>query len=231
MGPVRIFIGHDEKEEVAYHVLRHSIERRASEPVPITALIRSQIRDPFARPRDKLASTDFSDTRFLVPWLCDYQGYAIFVDCDMLCRTNILGLMLPAGMNRYAVAVRKHDHRPAEGTKFLGQAQTTYPKKNWSSLMVFNNAMCRTLTPGYVNEASGLDLHQFNWLEDDSLILGLEDRWNVLVGYEPYRDDAGLVHFTEGTPCFPEYREQPYADEWFRELYHLQHYEGRDNDD
>jgi hypothetical protein len=118
---------------------------------------------------------------------------------------------------RYAVMVVKHDHRPRESVKFLGQPQTAYPKKNWSSVMLFNNARCRVLTPEYVNTATGLELHQFKWLPDEALIGALPGRWNHLVGYDPPSRDVSLVHYTLGGPYFEEYRNCEYAEEWRRE--------------
>jgi hypothetical protein len=117
---------------------------------------------------------------------------------------------------RYAVMVVKHNHVPQETVKFLGEPQTKYEKKNWSSVMLFNNARCTALTEEYVNTASGLELHQFKWLGDDQLIGALPQRWNHLVGYDPPRADAALVHFTLGGPYFEEYADCEYADEWRR---------------
>ena len=116
-----------------------------------------------------------------------------------------------------AVLVCQHDYVPKTQRKFLGQVQTKYPRKNWSSLMLFNNARCRALTPDYVNQASGLELHQFKWLDSDDLIGALPDAWNHLVGYNPPRDDAALVHFTLGGPYFPQYKDCEYAKAWFAE--------------
>jgi hypothetical protein len=102
---------------------------------------------------------------------------------------------------RYAVRVVKHDHVPAETTKFLGQPQSRYPKKNWSSVMLLNNARCAALTPEYVNGASGLDLHRFQWLAGDDEIGELPQRWNHLVGYDPQTPDVALAH--RGRPILP----------------------------
>jgi lipopolysaccharide biosynthesis glycosyltransferase len=116
--------------------------------------------------------------------------------------------------DRYAVMVVKHEHVPKESVKFLGEPQSKYEKKNWSSVMLFNNARCRALEPDYVNGASGLELHQFKWLEDDNLIGALPDAWNHLVGYNKPRRDAALVHYTLGGPYFPEYAGCEYAEAW-----------------
>lgn len=119
--------------------------------------------------------------------------------------------------DRYAVMVVKHDHTPREERKFLNEPQTRYEKKNWSSVMLFNNNRCRVLTPDYVKNASGLELHQFKWLGSDDLIGTLPDRWNHLVGYNTPRKDAALVHYTLGGPYFDPYRNCEYSEEWFAE--------------
>ena len=213
---IRVFIGYDSRETVAYHVLAHSILARASEPVSITPLMLSQLEGVFDRERNPLQSTEFSFTRFLTPWLCDFQGWALFTDCDMLVREDIAALWRLRDP-RFAVQVVKHHHVPRETTKFLNQPQSRYEKKNWSSVMLMNCAQCRALTPEYVNRATGLELHQFKWLDDDARIGELPAKWNHLVGYDAPRADASLVHFTIGGPYFPEYGECEYAGEWFRE--------------
>ena len=140
-------------------------------------------------------------------------GWSVFMDCDMLMLDDIAGLWALRD-DRYAVQVVKHDHQPREKVKFLGQPQTGYAKKNWSSVMLFNNARCRALTPQYVSAASGLELHQFKWLGDDDLIGELPGRWNHLVGYHPPARDAALAHFTLGGPYFAEYRDCEYGAAW-----------------
>ena len=138
------------------------------------------------------------------------------MDCDMLMRDDIAKLWALRD-ERYAVMCVKHDHRPAETTKFLDRPQTAYGKKNWSSVMLFNNARCRALTPDYVNSATGLELHQFKWLGDDSLIGELPHGWNHLVGYDPPDPAASNVHFTIGGPYFKEYTDCEHAEAWFAE--------------
>ena len=213
---IRIFIGYDPRESVAYSVLAHSIIVRASVPVTIAPLMRSQLRGILNRERHTLQSTDFAFSRFLTPHLSNYEGWSVFMDCDMLVLDDIAKLWALRD-ERYAVMVVKHDHRPPETVKFLGQPQTAYAKKNWSSLMLFNNARCRALAPGYVNTATGLELHQFMWLPDEASIGALPHRWNHLVGYDAHTDDVSVVHYTLGGPYFDEYRDCPYADEWRRE--------------
>lgn len=213
---IKVFIGYDPREAAAFSVLAYSIHARSSQPVSIVPLILTELKGVITRERHPLQSTDFSFSRFLTPYLSDYSGWSIFMDCDMLVLDDIARLHALRD-ERYAVMVVKHDHKPKENKKFLDQPQTPYGKKNWSSVMLFNNAACRVLTPEYVNTASGLELHQFKWLGNDDLIGKLPDRWNHLVGYNPPRSDASLVHYTLGGPYFNEYRNCEYADEWRRE--------------
>ena len=213
---IRIFVGFDGREVVAYNVLAYSIQARASQPVSITALMLPQLKGLLTRERHPLQSTDFAFSRFLTPYLSDYSGWSIFMDCDMLMLDDVVSLWNLRD-DHYAVMVVKHNHVPRETKKHLGEPQTKYEKKNWSSVMLFNNARCRALTPEYVNNASGLDLHQFKWLANDDLIGPLPDRWNHLVGYDKRRQDAALVHYTLGGPYFDEYQGCEYAKEWLAE--------------
>jgi lipopolysaccharide biosynthesis glycosyltransferase len=213
---INVFIGYDPEEAVAYSVLAYSIQARASQPVSIAPLMLSQLKAVFTRDRDPLQSTAFSFSRFLTPYLSGYEGWSVFMDCDMLMLDDIANLWKLRD-DRYSVMVVKHNHVPREKVKFLGRTQSKYDKKNWSSVMLFNNARCRALTPDYLNAASGLELHQFKWLQSDDQIGALPDRWNHLVGYNPPRRDAAVVHYTLGGPYFVEYRECEYSKEWFAE--------------
>jgi hypothetical protein len=214
---LRIFIGYDPREAVAFHTLAHSIQRRSSVPVSIAPLMQSQLKGIYTRPRGPTESTEFSLTRFLVPLLSGYEGWSLFMDCDMLCRTDIAALaaFIERSSDK-AVLVCKHDYTPSPERKFLNQVQTVYPRKNWSSVMLFNNARCRALTADYVNTATGLELQRFNWTNDAGIgELPLE--WNWLVGEYKHNPEAKVVHYTRGGPYFDEYRNCDYADEWFEE--------------
>lgn len=213
---IRVFIGYDPREAVTFSVLAHSIHARASRPVSITPLILDQLKGVFERPRDALQSTDFSFSRFLVPYLSGYRGWSIFTDCDMIVREDIAELWALRD-DRYAVKCVHHEHVPSETKKFLGAVQTKYAKKNWSSVMLFNNEQCKALTPEFVETASGLDLHQFNWLGDDRLIGELPGKWNHLVGVDEPDPDSALVHYTIGGPYFSEYDGCEFSDEWRQE--------------
>ena len=215
---LRIFIGYDPLEAVAFHTLSHSILRRASVPVSIAPVMQSQLRGLYMRPRGPTESTEFSLTRFLVPALSEFRGWSVFMDCDMLCRVDIAGLQDEIERQRdKAVLVCKHDYVPRTERKFLDQVQTKYPRKNWSSLMVLNNERCSALTAEYVNTASGLDLHRFRWVED-AAIGNLPLEWNWLVGEYERSASAKILHYTLGGPYFDAYRDCEYADEWFAEF-------------
>ena len=214
----RIYIGYDPVESIAFYTLAHSILRRSSIPVSIAPVARSQLKGVYTRDRGPTESTDFSLTRFLVPWLSAFDGWSLYMDCDMLCRTDIVEL---AAQTRQqpdkAVVVCKHDYVPRSARKFLDRVQTTYPRKNWSSVVMFNNERCRALTPAYVNSATPSDLHRFAWL-DDQFIGELPLEWNWLVEEYPHNDAAKIVHFTLGGPYFDAYRNCDYAGEWFAEF-------------
>jgi hypothetical protein len=223
---LRVYIGYDPVESVAFYTLAHSILRRASIPVSIAPVARSQLKGIYARERGPTESTDFSLTRFLVPWLSAYDGWSLYMDCDMLCRADIVELA--AEMRRQpdkAVLVCQHEYVPKSARKFLDRVQTVYPRKNWSSVVMFNNERCQALTPEYVNAAAPSALHRFDWLED-SAIGALPLEWNWLVGEYEHDPAAKIVHFTIGGPWFDAYRNCDYADEWFAEFESMRYREG-----
>ncbi len=228
---IRIFIGYDEREAVAYHVLSHSIMKRSTMPVQIIPIYRGNLGGIFDRERGKNESTDFSISRFMVPCLSDYEGWSIFMDSDMLCLGDIAELarfMTLSTRWTQAVHVVKHGKLQEAGIKFLGEKQLPYEKKNWSSVMLFNNALCRNLTQEYVASATGLELHQFKWTTDDR-IGSLPKDWNHLVGVQDENAKAKLVHYTLGIPCFRGYEHCEYSREWFKELEDMTHYETKND--
>lgn len=225
MKPIRIFIGYDPRESEAYHVLCNSILKRASVPVSMTPLALTALRHVHSRERDPKQSNDFSFTRFLVPYLSDYEGWSIFMDCDMLCRSDIARLYALRDDDK-AVMVAKHNYIPKHETKYLGNRQHKYEKKNWSSVMLFNNKECRRLTPHYVETASGLDLHQFKWLDSEDEVGEIPFKWNHLVGEYPTNDRASLVHFTNFGPWLNTEKDE-YFDDWYAEREIAFHSEGR----
>ncbi len=212
---LHVYIGFDPREAVAFYTLAHSILERSSIPVSIAPLMRGQLKDLYWRERGPTESTEFSMTRFIVPALSEYRGWSLYMDCDMLCRVDIAEVVSLQD-DAKAVMVCKHEYVPKTERKFLDQVQTRYARKNWSSLMLFNNERCGALTPDYVNSASGLDLHRFAWVED-RLIGELPLEWNWLVGEYAFNPAAKIAHYTLGGPYFEEYRACDYADEWFAE--------------
>lgn len=218
MAPLRIFVGWDSREDIAYQVCKTSLEQHSSIPVQILPIRQSDLRarGVYTRGVDPLSSTEFSFTRFLTPYLAGYEGWAIFVDCDFLFRRDIAGILDYLDPSK-ALCCVKHDYTPPETTKMDGQQQTQYRRKNWSSFMLINcgHEQVRRLTPAVVNEESGLYLHRFNWLTDD-VIGALPLTWNYLEGWHSKADcdDPIAVHFTRGGPWFENYQDVEYGKEW-----------------
>lgn len=217
---IKVFVGYDPVESVAWHTMAHSIFTRSSRPVAIIPVNIRNLESVYKRARDPKQSNEFSFSRFLVPYLCGYQGYAIFFDCDMMLRTDIASILdVTVEQPNKAVYVVKHDYEPRDDIKYLNTVQYKYPRKNWSSVVLWNcghTANC-TVTPEYVNSASAMDLHRFTWLQD-SEIGELDVRWNWLVGeYDQPPQDVKNVHWTVGGPYFDEYKNADFSEEWFAE--------------
>lgn len=215
---LEIFIGYDKVERVTWHTLCHSIIENSSVPISLNPVAIEHFNDFFTRSRDSKQSNSFSFSRFAVPYLMNFSGYALFMDCDMMLRTDIAEIIdvINADPDK-AVHVVKHDYTPSETTKYLNTKQYAYPRKNWSSFVVWNcgHEKNRTLTPEFFNKATGLELHRFTWLDDED-IGELDIRWNWLVG--DYRDppvDVKNVHWTLGGPYFHEFADADFAEEWF----------------
>ena len=209
-----IYIGWDSREDIAYTVAKHSMEMM-SRDVSVKPLKLHQLRDDgiYTRSIDKLGSTEFTFTRFLVPYLNDYKGWALFTDCDVLALDDMNKLFELAD-DKYAVMCVKHDYTPSETMKMDGQQQTIYPRKNWSSVVLWNCAhpSNSVVTPELVNTESGMYMHRFMWLKDEE-IGEIPYQWNYLVGWYQSKDPK-LVHYTEGGPWFEEYRSCEYSKEW-----------------
>ena len=210
---INVFIGYDSKEKIAYHILSESILRHSSVPVSFTPIYLPNIQDSFNRPRNSLSSTEFSFSRFIVPYLMEYKGWALFLDCDMLFTSDIKELW-DLRNDDYAVMCCQHNYTPKSESKFNNQIQTVYEKKNWSSLMLMNTSKCAKLSRYYIHNASGLELHQFKWLEDNQ-VGGLPLEWNWLAGEYPYNPNAKNIHFTEGGCYFEKYEDCDYSSDWF----------------
>ena len=210
---INVFIGYDEGEKISYHILSESIRRHSSVPVSITPLCLSNIPE-FKREKQPNQSTEFAFSRFMVPYLSNYKGWSIFMDCDMMFRSDIKELW-DMRDTKYSVMCCKHDYEPKQGIKFRGAKNEKFPKKNWSSFMMMNNMLCDKLTPDYVNTATGLELHQFKWLKNEDAIGNIPLDWNWLVTEYEYNEKAKNVHWTLGGPYFEDYARSDYADEWF----------------
>jgi lipopolysaccharide biosynthesis glycosyltransferase len=218
MKPLRVYVGWDSREDIAYQVCKRSLEQHSSIPLQIVPIKQDdlRLRGLYWRAPDAMSSTEFSFTRFLTPYLAGYTGWAAFVDCDFLFRKDIAGLLDYRDTSKALYCV-KHDYMPKETVKMDGQAQTQYPRKNWSSFMFINcgHEQVQTLTPDVVNNESGLFLHRFNWLTDDA-IGSLPVTWNYLEGWHTSADceDPTAVHFTRGGPWFEEYQSVEYGETW-----------------
>ena len=196
--PLRIFIGYDPREASAYHVCQQSIIEHAKDKN------RLQFHPVCGERRD--GSNDFIYARFLVPYVCQFMGQALFIDGDMIVRTDIAELFDQNELGFKGVRVVKHNYKTKYPSKYLDNKNEDYPRKNWSSVILWNCSYWpnRTLTPEVVANATGDYLHRFMWLQDHE-IGELPREWNRLVLEEPMTQQDKLRHYTIGTPCFPEY--------------------------
>lgn len=212
---IPVFVGYDPREAIAFHVCANSIIRNASQPVSIIPLALNLFKDYTETHTD--GSNQFIYSRFLVPHLMQFSGHAIFIDGDMIVRDDIVKLWDLRDVTK-DVQVVKHDYKTKMTEKYLGSKNEDYPRKNWSSVMIFNCASypTRKLTPEYVQKSSGAHLHRFEWA-DDTRIGELPIEWNWLPDEFGPNPDAKLLHYTLGTPSFHEFATTPMADEWHRE--------------
>ena len=215
------FIGYDPKEDIAYRVCKQSILKNSTIDVNVLSLKLHELvsKGFYKRNIDPLASTEFTYSRFLVPALMNYNGWAVFCDCDFLFFSDVANLFKDLDHNK-AVYCVKHDYTPKERHKMDGKQQTIYPRKNWSSFIVFNcsHQSNKKLNIDLVNSESGSYLHQFKWLKD-SEIGGLDERWNWLEGWTSGHNNKSpfAVHYTRGGPWFNEWKDVEFAKEWINE--------------
>ena len=217
---MKIFIGYDSQFDSNLKVQIDSLVKNTKEQLNISLLNYDDLKDILYREKDILQSTDSAFTRWLVPYLSDYQEWSLYMDSDMFCRTDIKDLFNLKD-NNYSVMVVKHKNITRETEKFNGKKQSHYNRKNWSSLILFNNSKCKNLNLHYVNQAKGLDLHQFKWL-DDSQIGELSPDWNHLVEVNQRNPNAKIVHWTLGGPWFEKTKNVEFSDEWFNSFYRLE---------
>ena len=215
---MKIYIGWDPRESTAHDVCEFSVKTNSSTQIDVHSLKLKDLRDSgvYTRPDDKLSSTEFTFSRFLVPHLCNHTGWAIFCDSDFLWLSDIVALR-EYMVNSKAVVVAKHDYTPTSKTKKSGDIQHMYPRKNWSSMILWNNAheSNRQLTPDVVNSKSGQWLHRFSWLKDHE-IGEISHEWNWLTDWYEEPDDGTphALHYTSGGPWLDEHTNTAYAGIW-----------------
>ncbi len=209
---INIVIGFDQRESVAFHTFVQSIIEKVSIPVNITPLAINSLKDYKETHEDK--SNDFIYSRFLTPYLNNFEGWAIFFDGDMVCQTDIKELW-DLRDEKKALLVVKHNYQSKAKKKYLGNINENYPRKNWSSVILWNcsHPKHKVLTPNFIAEQTGKYLHRFSWLNDDD-IGDLPLAWNWLAIEYPINMEAKLIHYTLGTPCFREYSSTDMAEAW-----------------
>ena len=211
---INIVVGFDQRESVAYHTFTQSIIEKSSLPINLIPLAINTLKGYEELHTDK--SNDFVYSRFLTPFLNDFKGWAIFADGDMICQVDIKELWDLRDESK-ALLVVKHNYQTKVHHKYLGNINENYPRKNWSSVILWNCAHSKhkILTPDFIKNQSGKYLHRFSWLDDvDIGELPLEWNW-LAIEYSENRK-AKLIHYTLGTPCFKEYRDTEMSDIWHK---------------
>lgn len=231
-----VYIGFDPREVAAFAVARDSVKRYALPTWPICGLVLAnlqraglytrpiEMRPGFDRPimwdvlSDAPMSTEHANSRFLVPHLAR-TGWALFMDGDMLIRENLAPLFASLD-TKYAVYCVQNIFEPVSGIKMDGQVQTRYPKKLWSSFMIWNcdHPANKALTLEMINVLPGRDLHALCWLKDEQ-IGRIGSEWNWVVGHSDPTLIPANIHWTSGTPDMVGYHDAPFADEWRERLH------------
>jgi|TARA_R110002167_G_scaffold53699_21_gene153705 lipopolysaccharide biosynthesis glycosyltransferase len=214
---LRIFIGWDSREEQAYDVCVKSLEKYTSESLDIKPIKREDLieKNLYSREQPEVGSVEFTYTRFLAPFLSSYDGWSLFIDCDFLFTKDVAELFAHAN-DDYALMCVKHDYTPRNSIKMDGEKQVSYPRKNWSSCVLWNCAhpSNKVLTPEIVSTETGAYLHRFQFLTDD-LIGEIPLEWNWLEGeYDKPKTPPAVIHFTNGGPWFENWQDVDYADLW-----------------
>lgn len=232
MHPVKVVIGYDAREAIAYHTCVNSIIRNSSVPVQFIPIALKNIKGVYEENHNTengktgyQPTNQFIFSRFLSPYLAGFKGLAIFMDGDMIVRDGVeIKEILEHHQIGKAVSVVKHDYQTKYPIKYLGQKNEDYPRKNWSSVIVWDcgHLKNKVLTPEYVMNASGAHLHRFEWL-DEHFVGELPIEWNWLPDELGPNPEAKLLHYTAGTPCFHDYACSPMADEWHREKIYTTH--------
>jgi lipopolysaccharide biosynthesis glycosyltransferase len=209
---ITIVVGFDQREAIAYHTFTQSVIEKSSRPVFFIPVALNTLNGFKETHKDR--SNDFIYSRFLTPYLNNFEGWAIFADGDMICQSDIRELWDLRDESK-ALLVVKHDYLTKANRKYLGNINENYPRKNWSSLILWNCAHPKhsILTPNFISNQSGQFLHRFSWL-DDSDIGDLPKEWNWLALEYPINNSAKIIHYTLGTPCFKDYRDTDMSDIW-----------------
>jgi lipopolysaccharide biosynthesis glycosyltransferase len=212
INKINLVVGFDQREAVAYHVFCQTIIDRATMPVEFLPLAENTL-DKYREVHTDGSNT-FVYSRFLTPYLMNFSGWAIFADGDMVCQADIAELWALRDENK-AVQVVRHEYKTKAIKKYLGNKNADYPRKNWSSLILWNcgHPDNSVLTPEFVQSQPGSYLHRFSWLNDD-LIGGLDAEWNWLAIEYPENPNAKLIHYTLGTPCFKDYANESMSEVW-----------------
>ena len=211
---IKIFIGYDPAEIVAYHTCVQSILEHSTIPIEFVPLKLNLFKKFYKRKKRKVDSTEFSISRFLVPYLSNFKGVSLYVDCDFIFMDDVYKLLKEYNKNRSkSLWCVKHNYIIKNKKKFLGNTQYKYLRKNWSSLMMFNNKKCKILKPAFVEKANGLYLHRFEWLKNKE-IKGLDKKWNVLIGEQKIPVNPKAIHFTVGGPYFKDFKNTQMAIYW-----------------
>ncbi len=212
MDLIRLAVGFDQREAVAYHVFCQSVISKSSLPIVFLPLALRNL--PMYSERHSDGSNNFIYSRFLTPYLYNFSGWAIFADGDMVCNEDIAKLWALRDESK-AVIVAPHNYKTKASQKYLGNKNENYPRKNWSSVILWNcgHFKNKVLTPSFISNQTGAFLHRFQWLDDSDIgFLPLEWNWLAIEYEDNY--DAKLIHYTLGTPCFKEYRNTAMADLW-----------------
>ena len=207
-----IVVGFDQKESVAYHTFVQSVIENSTIPTRFMPLNIGSLTNYKETHKD--GSNDFIYSRFLVPYLMNFNGWAIYADGDMVCLEDIKKLW-DLRDDKFAVQVVKHDYKTKIKTKYWGNKNEDYPRKNWSSLILWNcnHQSHKRLTPEFIQKQTGAFLHRFSWIKDEE-IGEVEKEWNWLAMEYEEKNDINLIHYTIGTPCFEEYQNKSLSSYW-----------------
>ncbi len=213
---INLVIGFDQREAIAFHTFTQSVIEKTSLPIKIIPLAIQSLKNYAENHTDK--SNDFVYARFLTPYLNNFQGWAIFADGDMICQADIKELW-DMRDEKKALLVVKHRYKTKSKKKYLGNINEDYPRKNWSSVILWNcnHPKHRILTPNFVANQTGKYLHRFSWLDDND-IGELPKEWNWLAIEYPSNLNAKLIHYTLGTPCFKDYFNSDMSEIWHSAL-------------